>query len=110
MSNKMFDFENKMIQDVLDNFDFKKCESAMKKLNWKWATIDSSPNVEILKQSASYRLKDAMELAKKGKCSKSTYFVSSGGLKANAWVNKYGHVTGLRLEFVLTDWDTDGDF
>jgi len=42
-------------------------------------------------------------------CSRSTYFSSSGGLKGNAWVNRYGHIEALRLEFVLTEWESDGD-
>ena len=55
-----------------------------------------------------YKLK--IELAKEQRCSKATYFASSGGLKGNAWINRYGHIEGLRLEFVLTEWDSDGDF
>jgi hypothetical protein len=37
------------------------------------------------------------------------YFSSSGGLKGTAWKNRYGHVAGIKLEFVLTEWDSDGD-
>lgn len=109
MSHKMIDKENKMIEDILENFDFKKCQLTMKTLGWKWASSNSSPDIETLKKAAEYRLKDVMELSKKGKCHKSTYFISSGGLKASSWVNRYGHVVGVRLEFVLTDWDADCD-
>lgn len=101
--------ENKMIAEILDNFDFRKCEIAMKTLRWTWGFGETSPTIEMLKSSAVSRLRDAMELAKKGKCSKSTYFSSSGGLKGNAWVNRYGHIEAVRLEFVLTEWDSDGD-
>jgi hypothetical protein len=38
-----------------------------------------------------------------------SYFCSSGGLKGTAWKNRYGHVAGIKLEFVLTEWDSDGD-
>ena len=102
--------EDKMIQDILENFDFQKCRSVMQVLNWEWATVPGIPTIDRLKKAAENRLRDAMDMAKKGKCSKSTYFVSSGGLRANAWSNRYGQVEGVRLEFVLTDWDTDGDY
>ena len=103
--------EERMIDCVLNNFDFKTCHKTMKYLNWTWwNTVPMIPTIDMLRSSAIERLNCAIDQAKKGRCSKSTYFSSSGGLKANAWVNKYGHLEGVRLEFVLTDWDADGDY
>jgi hypothetical protein len=102
--------EDRMIKDILENFDFQKCRIAMISLGWKWGLEGISPTIEMLKNSAENRLRNAIENAKKDKCPKATYFSSSGGLKGNAWCNKYGHVEGIRLEFVLTDWDSDGDY
>ena len=99
-----------MIQNILENFDFQKCHTVMKVLGWTWAWTPATPTIEQLKKSAEERLRSAMDLARKEKCSKSTYFSSSGGLKGNAWVNRYGHIEAVRLEFVLTDWDSDGDY
>jgi len=101
--------EQNLIDEIIENFDFEKCHLAMKSLDWTWGFENITPSIERLKESAKDRLISAMELAKKDKCSKSTYFSSSGGLKGNAWVNRYGHIEGIRLEFVLTDWDSDGD-
>lgn len=101
--------EDKMIQDILDNFDFYKCSLTMKALNWTWGFDSVSPSIEDMKTIAEERLRNAMDGAKSNKCSKSTYYSSSGGFKGNAWINRYGHVEGIRLEFVLTDWDSDGD-
>lgn len=109
MGNKITEDENKMIQDIIQNFDFNKCFLVMKTLRWTWGFTQQTPTIEMLKTSAEQRLRDAMKLARNGKCSKSTYFVSSGGLKGNAWVNRYGHIEAIRLEFVLADWDSDGD-
>lgn len=102
--------ESKMIKDVLDNFDFIKCRLAMSQLGWTWGFESLTPTIHQLQTAAEKRLRDAMDLARKGKCSKSTYFSSSGGLKGNAWTNRYGHIEGIRLEFVLTEWDSDGDY
>ena len=104
-----YDKEKQMIEQIIDNFDFYKCWTVMKLLEWSWGFEAEVPNVDRLKTAAISRIKDAMQLAKKGENHKFTYFVSSGGLKASAWKNRYGHIEAVRLEFVLTDWDADGD-
>jgi len=104
-----YDKEKLMIEEIIDNFDFYKCWTVMKVLEWSWGIQPEIPNVDRLKTAAVSRLKDAMELAKKGENHKFTYFSSSGGLKGSAWKNRYGHIEAIRLEFVLTDWDADGD-
>jgi hypothetical protein len=38
-----------------------------------------------------------------------TYMSSTGGFKAVAIKNKYNHLEFLKLEFVLTEWESDGD-
>lgn len=101
--------EDKMIQEILDNFDFNKCSLTMKALNWTWGLNGHSPTIEEMKVSAEDRLRNAMDYAKKDKGFKHTYFSSSGGFKGNAWVNRFGQIEAIRLEFVLTDWDSDGD-
>lgn len=109
MANRIIEQENKMIDEIIENFDFEKCEITMKTLGWSWAFDRNTPTIERLKESARSRLQSAIELAKQNKCSRSTYFSSSGGLKGNAWINRYGHIEALRLEFVLTEWESDGD-
>lgn len=102
--------KEKMIQDILDNFDFEKCHRVMKSLNWTW--LRGIPNVDDLKQSARSRLECAIEgvLNRKDTLpSNYYYFCSSGGLKATAWKNRYGHLEAINLEFVVTEWDSDGD-
>lgn len=102
--------ENYMIEEVLSNFDFNKCKMVMDSLNWTWGFHNQTPQIEQIKKAAVDRMKSVIELTKSGSCHKSSYFTSSGGLKATAWKNKYGHIEGLQLEFVLTDWQSDGDY
>lgn len=110
MSRNPIQDEENMILYILENFDFEKCRKTMVGLNWTWGLDGQIPSIERLKESAYKRLKDAISVCKKGDCYKSTYFSSSGGLKGNAWKNRYGHIEAVRLEFVLTEWDSDGDY
>lgn len=101
--------EDYLIQEILDNFDFIKCWNVMLHLDWTWGFENRIPTVEELKTAATARLKHAISIAKEGRCSKSTYFSASGGLKGIAWVNRFGHIEAVNLEFILTEWQTDGD-
>ena len=101
--------EQKMIDDVIENFDFERCHRAMRALNWSWFGR-GIPTISMLKESSIERLQSAMKGVKSnGLSSSDSYFSSSGGLKGTAWKNRFGHVAGIKLEFVLTDWDSDGD-
>ena len=100
-----------MIDEIIQNFDFERCHFVMQKLNWEWFP-QGVPSLRRLKESAKERLKDvAKELSRKnnGLTSKDYYFSSSGGLKATGWKNRFGHVEALQLEFVLSEWQSDGD-
>jgi hypothetical protein len=103
--------KEKMIDEIIDNFDFERCHFVMSKLKWEWG-FNGVPTIEDLKRAARQR----MEQAIKGALDKndilplnSYYFSSSGGLKATAWRNRYGHLEAINLEFVLAEWDSDGD-
>jgi hypothetical protein len=103
--------EQKMIDNVIDNFDFVRCQNAMRLLNWEWFGR-GIPTIPMLKDASTERLKSAMKGVKNKDNRLSineSYFSSSGGLKGTAWKNRYGHVAGIKLEFVLTEWDADGD-
>lgn len=103
--------EKYMMEEIIDNFDFEKCERVMGFLNWRWGLQQTPITIEMLKESALERMKDAVYYCKECKGGHHVpYFVSSGGLKATAWKNKYGHIVSIHLEFVLTDWDHDGDY
>ena len=102
-------YEDALIEEILDNFDFHKCWTVMKLFEWSWGFNGEVPNVDRLKSAAVDRLKSAIQVAKKGESSKMTYYVSSGGLKACAWRNRFRQIEGISLEFVLTDWQSDGD-
>jgi hypothetical protein len=100
-----------MIHEIIENFNFEKCHYTMKALEWQWFDV-GVPSIERLKESARERLSDvAKEIMRRnnGLTVRDYYFSSSGGLKAMGWKNKYGHVEALQLEFVLSEWQSDGD-
>ena len=104
--------EDKMIDNVIENFDYARCQRAMRLLNWEWFGR-GIPTIPMLKEASVDRLKSAMKGVKDKDNRLSTnecYFSSSGGLKGTAWKNRYGHIAGIKLEFVLADWDSDGDY
>lgn len=100
----------KMIDEIIENFDFQKCQIAMKKLNWVWAGV-GVPTIQDLKKSAYNRMCNAIKSAQESKFSSTgePFSVSSGGLKATVYKNRYNRVNHMTLEFVLCDWDSDGD-
>lgn len=103
--------EQKMIDEVIKNFDFERCHRAMRLLDWQWFGR-GIPTISMLKESSIERLKSAMKGVKDKESRLSVneaYFSSSGGLKGTAWKNRHGHVAAIKLEFVLTEWDSDGD-
>jgi len=83
--------KEKMIEDVLEHFDFDKCQYVMKQLNWQWFGR-GIPTIDELKYSARQRLESAIAgaLDRKDTLPLNSYYFSSSG--------------------VLTEWDSDGDY
>jgi hypothetical protein len=102
--------EESMINDILENFDWEKCVKTMKALNWTWALV-GFPQVHNLKETAKHLLNSSIQGVKEKDINfHSSYFSVTGGLKATAWKNRFGQVVGINLEFVVTDWESDGDY
>jgi len=101
----------KMIKEILEQFDFEKCQKVMTLLNWYWYGI-GVPTIERMKESAENRLENAADgvLNRERRVNSNTPFsVSSGGFKATAYKNRYGYLDFLKLEFIVSEWETDND-
>lgn len=100
-----------MIDEVIQQFNFERCHNVMTLINWEWSGV-GVPTIKMLKDSSTIKLMSVIK-GVKDKSNKvlanEPYFSSSGGLKATAWKNRYGHISGLKLEFVLAEWEADGD-
>jgi len=102
----------KMVDEVMENFDFNKVYLTMKALKWGWATVPQTPPpIDRLKQTAEYLLKGCIDGAVQCKNLQPEvpYLHATGGFKAYCHINKYKHVTSLHLEFIVSGWMTDGD-
>jgi hypothetical protein len=97
----------KLIEGILENFNFEKVRKTMEFLDWKYFDSEETPTTYRLIKSAEKRLEEAY---KKATEDKQNYYVASGGFKAFAEYNEEtGIVDFLELSFVLTSWDEQID-
>lgn len=102
---------DRMVDEILEEFNFNKVRKAMWHLDWKWATAaDGIPTIEELKETAERLLRQAAEyrLSKEyGDVDWGTPILSStGGFEATAWCDETKtRITGLQLQFVLAEYD-----
>jgi len=93
----------KLVEEILENFDFERVKKVMDLLDWKYGDFDETPSLFKLIKTAEERLdysyKRAME--RKEDCT-----TSCGGFQAFAGYNEEKEtVSYLELQFVLTTWD-----
>ena len=99
----------KMMFDIINNFDFEKVYLVMKSLHWSWYP-EGVPSVGDLIFGARERIESVIKNCLLDANPDEEYFVSSGGLKATAIKDDYGQITFLQLEFVLTSWDLNDPY
>ena len=97
---------DKMIDNILENFNFDRVQITMDYLNWKW--VGEYVTTEMLVKEARRLLKDAAE-SRLGKFKNEHWeqgiIHGTGGFQAQAWCNESKtKITGLDLKFVLTEW------
>jgi hypothetical protein len=100
-----------MVENVLENFDFEKVYLTMRALNWTWGYNVTTPTIEQMKSTARYLMEGAINGAKKSENLRQyePYFNATGGFKAYCFINRHKHIVSLHLEFIVSEWETDGD-
>jgi hypothetical protein len=99
---------NKMIDDIIEAFDFNKVWITMEYLGWRWSG-QGVPTIKALIEEAKRLLKGAAN-------SRLTDFKNehwelgiingAGGVQATAYCNETKtKIIALDLKFVLTEWD-----
>jgi hypothetical protein len=99
---------NKMIDNILDEFNFAKVQNAMFALDWKWAGI-GVPTLDQLRNEARQLLQGAM-FARLHEYRDEHWELGihhcTGGFEATAFCNESKtKITGLELKFILNSWD-----
>lgn len=91
----------KMLDSIMDNFDFEKVHNAMLALDWRWASVGDVPTVEEIEDEAARLLWDVVNAG-------DDYdVVTTGGLEASKDFSDYNDPF-IQLRFILTDWDENG--
>lgn len=91
--------EQKMVDEVMDWFDWERVHKVMEFLDWKWGLAGEVPSIQELRSKAREHMYIVID------ANKPQYMITSGGLKATAFRDeKSGKLTGVHLEFVLADW------
>jgi len=93
---------DKMIADIMEDFDFKKVHKVMSMLGWNWGIGNyemAVPSVRLLTKEAERLLREAAEHFD----TKETWTVGSGGFEASAFDG------ALTLQFVLTETSAFND-
>jgi hypothetical protein len=109
MSGPRHDID-KMVEQVLENFNFNKVYLTMKALGWTWGMQTTPPTVEDLKRTAEYLLRGSIDGAIKSRDLREWegYLHATGGFKATAYRNRHKHIVSVQLEFIVTQWESDG--
>lgn len=88
------------IDNIMDNFDFRKVHEVMTMLNWKWGLSPEVPTESEIRANARRKMKRAVEETQRLKLNE--YSCESGGLRVDVTVDNDIFIS---LSFVLTSWD-----
>jgi hypothetical protein len=96
----------KMIQSIMENFNWEQTQRAMDLLDWKWR--GEYVTEDMLKEEAERLLRGAME-SRLGEFKSESHEVAiingTGGFEAKAWCDEAKtKIVGLRLDFILNSW------
>ena len=107
-TEKMYlDPVNKMVDNIMDEFNFAKVQNVMDHLGWKW--VGEYVTIEMLREKAERLLKGAI-FARLHEYRdwhwEQGIHHCTGGFEATAFCDQFkSKITGLELKFVLSSWD-----
>ena len=111
----------KMIDEIMDEFNFARVLTTMEALDWKWGTAKGGlgpnprglgiPDMDDLRATAERLLRGAAE-SRLGDYKDSHWELGiingSGGFQATAWCDEdKTRITALDLSFIVEHWDSE---
>ena len=108
---------DKMIDEIMDEFNFARVLTTMEALDWKWATAKSGygiADMDELRATAERLLRGAAE-SRLGDYKDSHWELGiingSGGFQATAWCDEdKTRITALDLSFIVEHWDAEDEY
>ena len=102
---------DKMIDEIMDEFNFAMVHKTMVALDWKWLSSESKiPSIESLRKEAERLLRDAADVRLdifKDEHWKPPIICSTGGFSAAAWCNEdKTEIIRLDLDFIVSSWNS----
>ena len=91
----------KQIEEVMDEFDFRKVAEYMKSVEWVWHSTDGVPSESDLRKSVRKTMRDLSNKGEHG------YY--SGGFDIRFYENKDDKWLRFDVKFVLESWAMDGE-
>jgi hypothetical protein len=100
---------DKMIDEIMDEFNFATVYKTMVALDWKWASSKNYiPSMDELRAEAERLLRDVADVRLnmwQDEDWKSPIICSTGGFSAAAWCNEdKTKIRRLNLEFIVSSW------
>jgi hypothetical protein len=100
---------DKMIDEIMDEFNFAIVHKTMVALDWRWIDSENKiPSIESLRKEAERLLRDAADIRldmSKDEDWNSSIICSFGGFSAAAWCNEdKTKITRLNLDFIVSSW------
>ena len=96
-----------MLEDIMDNFDFRKVARVMKFLNWKWASLNGEEHVPTETEIRTEARRLIISLIDKVGTDKEIRSVETGGF--GVFFNEYDGKPDITLRFILEDWNEGYD-
>jgi hypothetical protein len=94
-----------VVEHCIENFDFLKVRFVMEYLDWKWASIDATPNTNQMKDWVRQLSNSCLRQMKESpKQKKSSY--ATGGFEVNITRDYEGcEPNNVEIKFVIESWD-----
>jgi len=91
----------RLVDEIMDDFDYEKVQKIMQYLDWKWYPLDEVPTIDDLRKKSRHYLYEVIEWTLKFR---GDYCISDGGIEVRAeFDNDIQRIGEVRLRFVLED-------
>lgn len=99
--------EQKLLDEVMDWFDFRKVAKVMSHLQWAWHNCDSPGGIPTESDLRVEVREQFTRLIAEKRCTEQ-FVMATKGFEYTVWRTVGMDVDVLELKFVLSDWSTAG--